>query len=249
MRRMQGDPLLAAAESAFGGGSDSSDESSDEGETPAPLNAFALLGDDDDDESAEEKEEEPEPVKETTPPPASKKKKKKKQRQRQTPDDDGGDGEGEAVEDDGIGEITTALREIARVLADDLQRRVVVIDTSKHLNRILELDVEGCRCLVEPGIVIDKSTRRDVLALYGRATMVEPQSYRAWHQWGLSNYRAIEESRGGAALNSRETEGPQIAVPPTLVGHNRLSSNTLLNTHRYGFIFMHRIKYLDCRSI
>ena len=112
MRRMQGDPLLAAAESAFGGGSDSSDESSDEGETPAPLNAFALLGDDDDDESAEEKEEEPEPVKETTPPPASKKKKKKKQRQRQTPDDDGGDGEGEAVEDDGIDEITAALREI-----------------------------------------------------------------------------------------------------------------------------------------
>ena len=113
---MQGDPLLAAAESAFGGGSDSSDESSDEGETPAPLNAFALLGDDDDDddddESAEEKEEEPEPVKETTPPPASKKKKKKKQRQRQTPDDDGGDGEGEAVEDDGIDEITAALREI-----------------------------------------------------------------------------------------------------------------------------------------
>jgi len=115
MRRMQGDPLLAAAESAFGGGSDSSDESSDEGETPAPLNAFALLGgddDDDDDESAEEKEEEPEPVKETTPPPASKKKKKKKQKQRQTPDDDGGDDEGEAVEDDGIDEITAALREI-----------------------------------------------------------------------------------------------------------------------------------------
>ena len=112
---MQGDPLLAAAESAFGGGSDSSDESSDEGETPAPLNAFALLGgddDDDDDESAEEKEEEPEPVKETTPPPASKKKKKKKQKQRQTPDDDGGDDEGEAVEDDGIDEITAALREI-----------------------------------------------------------------------------------------------------------------------------------------
>ena len=115
MRRMQGDPLLAAAESAFGGGSDSSDESSDEGETPAPLNAFALLGgddDDDDDESAEEKEEEPEPVKETTSPPASKKKKKKKQKQRQTPDDDGGDDEGEAVEDDGIDEITAALREI-----------------------------------------------------------------------------------------------------------------------------------------
>ena len=36
----------------------------------------------------------------------------------------------------------------------------VVIDTSKHLNRILELDVEGCRCLVEPGIVLDELNRQ-----------------------------------------------------------------------------------------
>jgi FAT domain len=50
--------------------------------------------------------------------------------------------------------------------------------------------------MVEPGEVVDRSTRREVLALYGRATLVDPQSYRAWHQWGLSNYRAIEEARG-----------------------------------------------------
>ena len=67
--------------------------------------------------------------------------------------------------------------------------------------------------LVEPGMIIDKSTRRDVLALYGRATIVDPQSYRAWHQWGLSNYRAIEESRSGAALTGvRTDDGPQIQV-------------------------------------
>jgi len=36
----------------------------------------------------------------------------------------------------------------------------LVIDASKHLNGILELDVEGRRCLVEPGIVLDELNRQ-----------------------------------------------------------------------------------------
>lgn len=36
----------------------------------------------------------------------------------------------------------------------------LVIDGSKHLNRILDLDVAGRRCLVEPGIVLDDLNRR-----------------------------------------------------------------------------------------
>ena len=35
----------------------------------------------------------------------------------------------------------------------------LVVDNSKHLNRILELDVEGRRCIVEPGIVLDELNR------------------------------------------------------------------------------------------
>ena len=35
----------------------------------------------------------------------------------------------------------------------------LVIDCSKYLNRILELDVEGRRCVVEPGIVLDDLNR------------------------------------------------------------------------------------------
>ena len=35
----------------------------------------------------------------------------------------------------------------------------LVVDTSKYLNRILELDVEGRRALVEPGIVLDELNR------------------------------------------------------------------------------------------
>src|SRR5213076_309525 len=36
----------------------------------------------------------------------------------------------------------------------------IVIDFSKHLNRILELDVASRRCVVEPGIVLDDLNRQ-----------------------------------------------------------------------------------------
>ncbi|MEC7211268.1 MAG: FAD-binding oxidoreductase, partial [Pseudomonadota bacterium] len=36
----------------------------------------------------------------------------------------------------------------------------IVLDSSKHMNRILELDVERRRCLVEPGIVLDELNRQ-----------------------------------------------------------------------------------------
>ncbi len=36
----------------------------------------------------------------------------------------------------------------------------IVIDTSKHLNRLVELDVEARTCVVEPGIVLDELNRR-----------------------------------------------------------------------------------------
>ena len=36
----------------------------------------------------------------------------------------------------------------------------IVMDTSRHLNRILELDVEQRRCVVEPGIVLDELNRQ-----------------------------------------------------------------------------------------
>ncbi len=36
----------------------------------------------------------------------------------------------------------------------------LVVDCSKHLNRVLELDLEGRRCVVEPGIVLDDLNRQ-----------------------------------------------------------------------------------------
>src|SRR5258707_8235693 len=38
--------------------------------------------------------------------------------------------------------------------------RSLVVDCSKYLNRILDLDVAGRRCAVEPGIVLDDLNRR-----------------------------------------------------------------------------------------
>jgi FAD/FMN-containing dehydrogenase/Fe-S oxidoreductase len=38
--------------------------------------------------------------------------------------------------------------------------RALVIDCSKYLNRLLDLDVAGRRCIVEPGIVLDDLNRR-----------------------------------------------------------------------------------------
>ncbi|MEC7208531.1 MAG: FAD-binding oxidoreductase, partial [Pseudomonadota bacterium] len=36
----------------------------------------------------------------------------------------------------------------------------LVIDNTKHLNRILSLDIENRRCVVEPGIVLDELNRQ-----------------------------------------------------------------------------------------
>src|SRR6201985_4021021 len=36
----------------------------------------------------------------------------------------------------------------------------IVIDVSKHLNRLLSLDIEKATCVVEPGIVLDNLNRQ-----------------------------------------------------------------------------------------
>lgn len=94
-------------------------------------------------------------------------------------------------------------------------------DTATILDCLLKLG-EWKVSIVEPGMSIEKSTRRDVLALYGRATMLNPQSYRAWHEWGLSNYRAIEESRGVAiGQHIGQSVGHRESTDSTLAGHSR----------------------------
>ena len=74
------------------------------------------------------------------------------------------------------------------------------VDAS-YLSCLLKLG-EWKIAVVDPGRPVDKTTRKEVLSLYGRATTVDPNCYEAWHQWGLSNYRAIEEARSSVSASS-----------------------------------------------
>ena len=72
-------------------------------------------------------------------------------------------------------------------------------DAAVHLACLLKLG-EWRVVMIGPGNSVDAATRKDITSLYSRATAVDPRSYQAWHQWGLSNYRAIEEARGITAV-------------------------------------------------
>lgn len=65
---------------------------------------------------------------------------------------------------------------------------------SSYLSCLLKLG-EWKIAIIDPGRAVDLATRMDVLSLFSRATAIDPNSYRATHQWGLSNYRAVEELR------------------------------------------------------
>jgi hypothetical protein len=65
---------------------------------------------------------------------------------------------------------------------------------SSYLSCLLKLG-EWKVAILDPGVAVDLPTRMEVLQLYSRATLVDPNSYRASHSWGLCNYRAIEEIR------------------------------------------------------
>jgi phosphatidylinositol kinase/protein kinase (PI-3 family) len=65
---------------------------------------------------------------------------------------------------------------------------------SSYLSCLLKLG-EWKISILDPSQNVDLQTRMDVLQIYSHATMIDPNSYRASHQWGLCNYRAIEELR------------------------------------------------------
>jgi serine/threonine-protein kinase mTOR len=73
-----------------------------------------------------------------------------------------------------------------------------------HLECLLKLCDWKLR-LLGPGAVIDLNCRMEVLHLYRQATTVDPLSYRAWHQWGLSNWHAASASQETTHPHSRTT--------------------------------------------
>ena len=80
-------------------------------------------------------------------------------------------------------------------------------DARTHHDCLLRLG-EWKVAMVGPGMSVDPSTRKDVMGLFSRATLILPSSYRAWHQWGLCNYRAIEEARGNNARGHHRVAKP-----------------------------------------
>lgn len=90
---------------------------------------------------------------------------------------------------------TNGLRDHAIYELDQmLQQMDTNTDSELHLACLLKLG-QWKLALVEPGMPIDGATRRATLNIYSRATHVQNQSYNAWHEWGLANYRGLEETR------------------------------------------------------
>jgi FKBP12-rapamycin complex-associated protein len=128
-----------------------------------------------------------------------------------------------------VGDRLSALMGLESLIRQTTQSgsgSVATTDAS-YLTCLLKLG-EWKIAVLDPGRPVDKTTRKEVLALYGRATSVDPNCYEAWHQWGLSNYRAIEEARaltaptpsGGFNLSSMRTGRTPVAgrLPGALPG-------------------------------
>lgn len=102
-------------------------------------------------------------------------------------------------------------------------------DASIHLESLL-LFGEWKVSILGPEEHVDQVTRREVLAMYRTATTVDLQSYQAWHQWGLSNIRAIEEAR-----ESQQTPGQNGSRTPTKpINLVRTNSNLGNKGGRFG---------------
>jgi tetratricopeptide (TPR) repeat protein len=81
-----------------------------------------------------------------------------------------------------------------------------------------------------PAAVIDINTRQRVLELYREATSVDNKSYSAWHNWGLSNFRAIQESE---KTNKSKTKSRRMSAGG---GFRRLSSAIVIPDTQIVFI-------------
>ena len=71
-----------------------------------------------------------------------------------------------------------------------------------HLECLLKLG-HWKLAVLGPAAEVDYETRKYVLSLYQEATQVGPRNYRAWHDWGLSNYRAVSQTYKTASSGRR----------------------------------------------
>jgi FAD/FMN-containing dehydrogenase/Fe-S oxidoreductase len=91
----------------------------------------------------------------------------------------------------------------------------LVVDCSKHLTKILELDVEGRRCVVEPGIVLDELNRQ--LKPHGLWFPVDVSTASRATIGGMVG----NNSCGGRSLRYGTTRDNVISVDAMLAGGTR----------------------------
>lgn len=85
-----------------------------------------------------------------------------------------------------------------------------------HVECILKLGAWKIN-MIPPGTPIDLNTRIDVMTLYSQASTIDPKSYDACHEWGLSNFRATNEARG---KGRRVSIGLGATFTPRTAGNN-----------------------------
>ncbi|MEM1045322.1 MAG: FAD-linked oxidase C-terminal domain-containing protein [Pseudomonadota bacterium] len=86
----------------------------------------------------------------------------------------------------------------------------LIVDTSKHLNRILELDLDGRRAVVEPGVVLDELNR--VLKPYGLWYPVDVSTASRATLGGM----ASNNSCGGRSLRYGTMRNNVLSIDATL---------------------------------
>jgi len=102
-----------------------------------------------------------------------------------------------------------------------------VTSSSLYLDCLLKLG-QWRLALLPPSVSVDAETRRAVLNLYSKATVMNPGNYRAWHEWGLANYRAAEEMRergGGRRRHASWEDNGAVFLP--------LGAGSLVYKYRY----------------
>jgi FAT domain len=102
------------------------------------------------------------------------------------------------------------LESLLRSMTGSAETNMTFSDAEVHRDCLLRLGKWKLQ-LLEAGAPVDPITRNEVLELFSQATVVDPENYRAWHEFGLSNFRAVEEARASiqSVSSSRgSTPGP-----------------------------------------
>jgi FKBP12-rapamycin complex-associated protein len=117
-----------------------------------------------------------------------------------------------------------------------------------HLECLLKLGIWKLK-LIDPGTTVDSHVRKEVLGIFANATLVDPHSYRAWHEWGMSNLHAVIENNALSRNKSpnkisinNPSRRPSVSsedIYPTVVNALRgLMRAVTLGTRKYSALVM-----------